>query len=42
MSVVEPEPICPHCGAEFCNMFALFLHLKRCQAIIGKTEPEEE
>lgn len=32
---------CPHCGAELCNQFALFLHIRRCQAYIGKQEPEE-
>ncbi len=32
---------CPHCGGEFPNQFSLFMHLRRCQMLIGKQEPEE-
>lgn len=36
----EPLPyVCPHCGADFCNEFALFKHFNVCQ--LRKTEPEE-
>jgi hypothetical protein len=38
----DDDPICPYCTAEFCNQFALMHHVRECQAIIGKTEPEED
>lgn len=37
----DTDFICPYCGAEFCNNFALMYHFKRCEAHKGKTEPEE-
>lgn len=39
--IADTDFICPYCGAEFCNTFALTYHVKRCEAQKGKTEPEE-
>lgn len=33
--------ICPHCGADFCNEFALLNHIAKCQEHVGKQEPED-
>lgn len=37
----EPDLQCPYCSAYYTNEFALAIHVKQCQARVGKTELEE-